>query len=619
MKRPPNNSSSSSSSTGEDEEKATATPPFQTRATRRKTYYQPSVYQFTCRGAFHLHTVGEKAKAPLTTRQQRQQLFNDKAVGGLGTALRDSYTCNGLQTRLRHVADFPLSKSKEEAIQWFEGSPGYRDVSSPMTNRNDGNINKTNNNSNNRKNLNGSGGLKPSIDQKQNNNINKKDNENQQQSSNTKKEDGEPEETHSSYGTTQVNILTVREVPVLSPDEAQRSLMNDPFGGFGNIAPAGMLNPFGSLFGGFFGAGDGSPMDPSSNMPNTMSSGSRSVSSSTRMTRDENGKRVATTITKTTVVDAEGKKRTETETTVRHLDEGGRVETKKVVHVDGGGESSSSSTTAATPNQKDGRNNDARKPQQQSTPHHPHHMPPPYFGSPPGAIIDSSVPPSPPQVCQLATDLRLGLGVTDGTSADPDNPNAPPVRKGSSGGWRKTEYLFRLGRFIPPFLVVSQYYEDKEEEERRRQQLTKEYNEKRQRQKESRWGKSSERQDKQEKSKDDGRSDADDSTTPEMDGANNNFPIPANLPIDTSRTEYFLQRLHTQMEKNAAMMGFMLKQMLKPDFPKKVYHSGERIYENLGPTAERTGKLMKDVWQMWVNNLGNNFGWDQDDGRGGRR
>jgi len=307
-------------------------PPFQTRTTRRKTYYQPSVYQFTCRGAFHLHnTDAEKIQVHDKPSQQKQQDFNDKAVDGLGEALRDAYSCRGIQTRLRHVADFPLSRTKEEAIQWFEGSPAFRDIHSA------GHLSNNNNDKDgfNKNNVNSNKGIKGSkkIEEKENATTinNRKKNEEQ-----LSKQNEEPEETHSSYGTTQVNILTVREVPVMSPDEAQRSLMADPFGGFGSIAPAGMLNPFGSLFGGFFGAGSGSPSDPSSStMPNMMS-GSRSVSSSTRMTRDENGKRVATTVTKTTVVDGDGKKRTETETTVRHLDEGGRVETKKVVHVDGG-------------------------------------------------------------------------------------------------------------------------------------------------------------------------------------------------------------------------------------------------------------------------------------------
>ena len=58
------------------------------------------------------------------------------------------------------------------------------------------------------------------------------------------------------------------------------------------------------------------------------------------------------------------------------------------------------------------------------------------------------------------------------------------------------------------------------------------------------------------------------------------------------------------MDKNTAMMGIMLRQIIKPDFPQKVFHSGERVFQNLGPTAERTGKLMKDVWKIWVGPFG---------------
>lgn len=48
----------------------------------------------------------------------------------------------------------------------------------------------------------------------------------------------------SAYGTTQVNILTVKEVNLAVSDE-QRQMMNDPFSGFGPLSPAGMMSPFG--------------------------------------------------------------------------------------------------------------------------------------------------------------------------------------------------------------------------------------------------------------------------------------------------------------------------------------------------------------------------------------
>jgi len=507
------------------------------------------------------------------------------------------------------VADFPLSRSKEEAIQWFEGSPAFRDMHSTAHLNNNSNEKDGSTKKNSSSKAISGGGLKGSskkAEEQENSTTNNNKNKNEKQTD-------EPEETHSSYGTTQVNVLTVREVPVMSPDEAQRSQMADPFGGFGNIAPAGMLNPFGSLFGGFFGAGGGGP---SSSMPNMMS-GSRSVSSSTRMTRDDNGKRVATTVTKTTTVDGEGKKRVETETTVRHLDEGGRVETNKVVQVDGG-EDASSSASSPTTNAAGAKPNEKRRHTARSLSPRgfadEDNMPSPFNQSQLNEVIDPSAPPSPPEVAEIATNLRLGLAVTDGTSSDPDNPNQVARKSSGSGGWRKTEYLFRLGRFVPPFMVVSQYYEDKVEEERRRKELTKEYNERRQRQKENKWGKKFSERQQQEKDAKDGS--GEDGNTSESEGTSNNFPIPADFPIDTSRVEYYLQRLHTQMEKNAAMMEIMVKQIFKPDFPQKVRHSGERILENMGPTAERTGKLMKDVWTMWVESFYNG---DDDRGGGGRR
>ena len=48
----------------------------------------------------------------------------------------------------------------------------------------------------------------------------------------------------SAYGTTQVNILTVKEVNLSVSDE-QGQMMNDPFSGFGPLSPAGMMSPFG--------------------------------------------------------------------------------------------------------------------------------------------------------------------------------------------------------------------------------------------------------------------------------------------------------------------------------------------------------------------------------------
>ena len=53
-----------------------------------------------------------------------------------------------------------------------------------------------------------------------------------------------------------------------------------------------------------------------------------------------------------------------------------------------------------------------------------------------------------------------------------------------------------------------------------------------------------------------------------------------------------------------------MNEMTKPEFPKKVQLSGEKIVDNMGPTLEQTGKLMGDVWDMWM-------GWSGNAGNGG--
>ncbi|KAL7481884.1 hypothetical protein ACHAW6_007572 [Cyclotella cf. meneghiniana] len=421
-----------------------------------------------------------------------------------------------------------------------------------------------------------------SNDSRQKNNYNKS----------PKKQEEEPrQETFSSYGTTQMNVLTVREVPVLSGPEAHRQIMNDPFAGFGPLSPSGILNPFGSIFGGFFGGGAFDPWDENEMEENGQRDnpsnkgwmrGSRSVSSSTRTHRDENGKRIVTTVTKTTIVDAEGNRRVETETTTRHLDDGGRVETQKVVYDDKKDALKNRDNTA----QMNEKSTDKES-------------------SSVAAPTDNTFNPR-AQVAMISTDCLFGLAVTDSKSDEPNDPVIPNL--GDASKWRKTEYLFRLGRFIPPFMVVSQYYNDKEEAERRRQQQHKEYDEKRQRQKKGRWGKSAERSN--------GSDRDDESAEGKSEGSNINFPHPSNLPIDNSRARYYLARIDEQMEKNIDMMKVVLGEMLKPEFPRKVYDSGKKIYDNMGPTAERTAKLMKDVFNMWV---GGSIWDDGGDSGGGRK
>jgi hypothetical protein len=479
--------------------------PTTTRQT--STYYKPSAYSFTCRGGFH---IKERTK---------RDVKSDVNVD-LETILKDVYTCNGIETKLQHVADYPLARSKDEAIRWFEGSHIASELHAGVNNEE---------------------AAPEPTKQKDTKNDNRGD-----------------RETFSSYGTTQVNILTVQEVPV-TPGTAPRPMM-DPFSGFGPLSPA--MNPFGSLFGGLFGGFDpfndamsGDVDEKQSQSQNNTNRGwirgSKSVSSSSRMGHDENGKRIATTVTKTTVVDGEGNKRTEIETVVRHLDDGGRVERKKEIHND---------------NNKAVKKDQVERESQAPTPA-------------PQAASFTKESLKPPEVAMIATDCRFGLAVTD-SKMDSKDPNLPNF--GDATKWRKTQYFLKLGRLLPTIGVVSQYNEDEQK-----------YDEQRPKQK-SRWDKSSSDRENEEKS----------------DRSTSNFPVPT-LP-DTSRTKYYLNRMGEQMIKNLQMMKLLALEMTKPDFPKKVYYSGQKILDNMGPTVERTGKLMKDVFGMW---FGGRIGWGGDDGR----
>ncbi|KAL3781699.1 hypothetical protein HJC23_009917 [Cyclotella cryptica] len=552
------------SSDPDSNNRPSSTAPFHSRSARQQTFYQPSVYNFTCRGAFHVQPRPDAKDGDgngLSDDREATRI-EDGMESDIEQALRDAFVCKGIQTKLRHVADYPLARSKDEAIRWFGGQPvGIEVYAKP----ND-----------------------PKVTDGRSNDSRQKINPNK---SPKKQEEGPRQVAFSSYGTTQVNVLTVREVPVLPVTDANRQKMNDPFAGFGPLSPSGMMNPFGSIFGGFFGGGAFDPLgenetgdnaEPNTPINNGWMRASRSVSSSTRTHRDENGKRIVTTVTKTTIVDAEGNRRTETETTTRHLDDGGRVETKKVVHNDKNNALKKWDNTAPT--------NDKPKDQESSSV---------------AATAAKTINPS-EEVVMISSNCLFGLAVTDSKSDEPNDPGVPKL--GDASKWRTTEYLFRLGRFIPPFAVVSQYYNDKEEVERRRQQHQKEYDEKRQRQKKGRLEKSSERADS---------SDSDSEAAEDKSkGSNTLFPLPSNLPIDNSRARYYLARIDEQMEKNINMMKIVLGEMLKPEFTRKVYDSGKKIYENMGPTAERTGKLMKDVFNMWV---GGSIGWDDGGDSGGGR
>eukprot|EP00579_Thalassiosira_antarctica_P031735 CAMPEP_0201995378 /NCGR_PEP_ID=MMETSP0905-20130828/2844_1 /ASSEMBLY_ACC=CAM_ASM_000554 /TAXON_ID=420261 /ORGANISM="Thalassiosira antarctica, Strain CCMP982" /LENGTH=626 /DNA_ID=CAMNT_0048550469 /DNA_START=34 /DNA_END=1911 /DNA_ORIENTATION=- len=568
------------------------------------TYYQPSVHQFSCRGAFHLQpkkndgddtdsnsdSKGSKNDSNKGAASQQQQ-SSAKEGADLEALIKDTFLCNGIQTKLRHVSDYPLAKSKEEAIRWFEGS------SSPMVGR-------------------GAGGTEVYASPPNNENTVDGNPDSNDEEEGVESTEMEPESSFTSYGTTQVNILVVQEVPVIAQDEAaaarhprSSSMGNNPFGGFGAIAnPSGMLNPFGSLFGGFSGSGgmadlssQQNPGEEGSNNSNNNSGswlkGSRSVSSSvtssTSMDRDENGKRVVTTVTKKTMVNGEGKRKTMTLTVERHVDDGGRVVTKKEVQIDG--KDVDQIEVGTNPSGNDairsvldgGTNNGSDK--MANRPPHPMLSP---FHHP--LVVAASEPTSPAEVAVIATDCLFGVSVSDSSSTDPESTVVPQKTKtnnnsDNSVGWRKSEYLFRLGRFLPPFMIVNKYYQDKEAEEQRRKEMKKEYNDMRESHKKNRWDQLNGRSNDTEDAKID-KKEKEESKHPES-------PISNNLSNVSTSTEYYLQRIYVQMGKNADMMGVLLKGMIQPDFPKKVQINGQKILDNMGPTAERTGKLMGDVWE----------------------
>ena len=182
-------------------------------------------------------------------------------------------------------------------------------------------------------------------------------------------------------------------------------------------------------------------------------------------------------------------------------------------------------------------------------------------------------------------------------------------------GWRKTEYLFKLGRFIPPFMIVGKYYKDEDEDERRRIEIQKEYDKlvKRLRVWDSKslstttpttTNKKNDDDDDEERKK---KKKEEQQKQQQGEGSNTIISISSS---SFPRTEYYLQRMYVQMVKNMNMMSYIMTDVVcKRDFPYKVKTGGERIIENMGPTVERTGKLMRDVWDMWM-------GWTTGGGNG---
>mmetsp|Transcript_3705 Transcript_3705/g.8326 ORF Transcript_3705/g.8326 Transcript_3705/m.8326 type:complete len:595 (+) Transcript_3705:114-1898(+) len=583
---PPNGNSNNSNNNNNNNN---SPPPYRTRSiTRRQdkappnrprprpTYYQPQVHQFTCRGAFHLKKDVDVNNNP--NRSDPPKYNNDNITSAkeaerqsreyLEDMIKDTFVCQGIQTRLKHVADYPLARSKEEAINWFQGVEGQPYMtSSPGIGGSANNNDRGNNGRGNHKNQ----------------------NKNQKHEEETDVVSSDDADSFSSYGTTQVNILTLQEIPGISSEEMQPSVFDDPFGGFGDIPATGIFNPFGSLFGAFGAPSPwdmASPQDGANANANAggnkswMRAGSRSVSSSTRTHRDGNGKRVVTTVTETVTVDDNGKRKTETETTVRHLDDGGRVETKKEVHAEDGDDVGNG----------DELKNSSRAPRVAPSA--------PMFG-PPAIVAPAGPPTSPPEVAVIDTETLFGVAITDAAGQHPDDVDYQPNQRGGDGsGWRRTEFLFRLGRFIPPFMLVSQYYDSRGAEAKRNKE---EYDRVRQRVKKERLDNTKGR----------------DKDGNEVDGSAAEDVMPNSLPnygalSSSNRMQEFLEKLREQMEKNARMMQIIGKEVIKPDFPGKVKMRGEKIIDNFGPTAERAMKLASDVFEMWT-------GWSGDEGNNGRR
>ena len=283
-----------------------------------------SVHQFTCRGAFHLRDRSRAADE----NDVGNGRFDDDGVArvrdgdNLERLLDDTFLCNGIATRLRHVADYPLARDRDrdEAVTWFEGSSSPASTSMAPPGGGAGNPSQ-------QQHLAGmpeEDGERNSFGRRRNTQRlggRRDDSEKVQRDDDiVEVDDGG---TFSSYGTTQVNVLTLKEVR--PPPSAMVNAMaeDDSFGQFGPLlGAAGMKNQFSSLFGGFFGHGSVDPWGgiedgegggdhgsrgeggrgPPANNPwaAAMGGGSRGVSSSTRTARDENGKRVTPTVTKTT-------------------------------------------------------------------------------------------------------------------------------------------------------------------------------------------------------------------------------------------------------------------------------------------------------------------------------
>ena len=134
--------------------------------------------------------------------------------------------------------------------------------------------------------------------------------------------------------------------------------------------------------------------------------GSQLVSSSAKMGWDDNGKRVVTTVTKTTVMESKGKRMMETTTKERKMDNGGRVKTQKVVQTDG--------DRVKDANSGKRREGGAGNRQENVVNHGPCPSPFRPLAAAPSQFM------SPVEVAVIATDNFLGFSVSDSVTSDPD-------------------------------------------------------------------------------------------------------------------------------------------------------------------------------------------------------
>jgi hypothetical protein len=156
------------------------------------------------------------------------------------------------------------------------------------------------------------------------------------------------------------------------------------------------------------------------------------------MDRDMDGDCVVVTVTETTVVDREGKSKTEQTVTTRgYVDDGGRIETKKSVLDE------QARARSKTQKKKDG--NAVIEDESNHPPRPPPLSPPSSFPFPhsmmmmmmrnimpiqPAAVVVVEKPPtSPPEVAVIATDCLLGMSITDTSSMDPTGHTAPVTKR----------------------------------------------------------------------------------------------------------------------------------------------------------------------------------------------